>query len=109
MLKGFIAGAVLTIAAAIVGGYILIQSGLIPANADATPGQLETWIANTSLDALLSREAPKDPNPVAITDANLIDGINLFAQHCAICHGTAKGSETRHRPLRKVFIQNLLN
>jgi len=94
MLKGFIAGAVLTIAAAIVSGYIVIQSGLIPANADATPGPLETWIASTSLDALLSREAPKGPNPIAITDANLIDGINLFAQHCAICHGTAKGNES---------------
>ena len=94
MLKGFIAGAVLTIAAAIVSGYILIQSGLIPANADATPGPLETWIASTSLDALLSREAPKGANPIAITDANLIDGINLFAQHCAICHGTAKGNES---------------
>jgi thiosulfate dehydrogenase len=94
MLKGFVVGAVLTIAAAIVSGYILIQSGLIPANADATPGSLETWIANTSLDALLSREAPKDANPVATTDANLIDGINLFAKHCAICHGTAKGKES---------------
>jgi thiosulfate dehydrogenase len=94
MLKGFVAGAVLTIAAAIVSGYILIQSGLIPTNADATPGPLETWIASTSLDALLSREAPKGPNPVATTDANLIDGINLFAQHCAMCHGTAKGNES---------------
>lgn len=94
MLKAFLAGAMLIIAAAIVSGYILIQNGLIPANADATPGPLETWIASTSLDAILSREAPKDPNPVVTTDANLIDGINLFAQHCAICHGTAKGNES---------------
>ncbi|HKM68933.1 MAG TPA: cytochrome c [Stellaceae bacterium] len=26
-----------------------------------------------------------------MTDANLIAGIDLCGQHCAICHGTAKG------------------
>jgi hypothetical protein len=71
MLKGLIAGVALTAAAALVGGYILLQSGLIPANADATPGQMETWIARTSLDATLNREAPKGPNPIAMTDTNL--------------------------------------
>ena len=48
-------------------------------------------MARTSLDATLSREAPKGPNAVAMTDTNLIAGIQLFGQHCAICHGTAKG------------------
>ena len=92
MLKGFIAGIVFAAVAAVVGGYIVIQTGLIPANADATPGQLETWVASTSLDATLNREAPKGRNPVPLTDTNLIDGINLYAQHCTICHGTAKGN-----------------
>ncbi len=93
MLKAFIAGIVVTIAGAVAIGYLLLQSGHIPANADATPGPIESWIANTSLDATLTREAPKGHNPVATTDENLIDGINLYGQHCAICHGTAKGSE----------------
>ena len=88
MLKAVIAAIALTIAAALVGGYLILQSGLISANADATPGPVETWMARTSLDATLNREAPKDPNPVAMTDTNLIDAINLYAQHCAICHGT---------------------
>jgi thiosulfate dehydrogenase len=91
MLKAVIAAIALTIAAALVGGYLILQSGLISANADATPGPVETWMARTSLDATLNREAPKDPNPVAMTDTNLIDAINLYAQHCAICHGTANG------------------
>jgi mono/diheme cytochrome c family protein len=26
-----------------------------------------------------------------LTDANLVAGIDLYGQHCAICHGTAKG------------------
>jgi mono/diheme cytochrome c family protein len=44
------------------------------------------------LDATLDREAPKGPNPVALTDDNLVAAIELYGRHCAICHGTAKGT-----------------
>jgi len=72
----------------------VLRSGLIPTNADAKPGWLEIWAANTSLQATLAREAPKGPNPVALMDENLITGIDLYGHHCAICHGTAKGEAT---------------
>jgi len=75
MFRGLITGIVLTIAAALVGSYLVLQTGLIPANADAKPGPIEIWAAHTSLDATLDREAPTRPNPAAMTDANLIDGI----------------------------------
>ncbi len=91
MLKSFIAGVAATVAVALAGGYLILQSGYIPANADATPGPIEIWAAGKSLDATLDRLAPKGENPVALTDANLIAGVDLFAKHCAICHGTAKG------------------
>jgi mono/diheme cytochrome c family protein len=92
MARGFIAGVVATVLIAMVAGFVLLKSGLIPANADAKPGGLELWIAGTSLDATLGKEAPKGPNPVALTDANLVQGISLYGQHCAICHGTASGA-----------------
>jgi len=91
MLKGMVSGVVLTLAVAMIGAYALLQSGLIPANADATPGWLETWMARTSLDATLRRDAPTSQNPVALTEQNLVDGVHLFAQNCAVCHGSAKG------------------
>jgi mono/diheme cytochrome c family protein len=91
MLRAFVAGVAAVIVVALVGGYILLRSGLVPANADAAPGRLETWAAGTSLRATLAREAPKGPNPVALTDAHLVAGVGLYGQHCAICHGTAKG------------------
>jgi mono/diheme cytochrome c family protein len=100
MFRAFVWGVVLTILAGLGGGYAVLRAGLIPANADATPGPLETWAAHTSLDATLAREAPKGPNPVALTDANLIVGIDLYGQHCAICHGTAKG-EASASPIAK--------
>jgi thiosulfate dehydrogenase len=92
MVKGVILGVLLTLVVAAIGAYFLVGSGLIPANADGKPGQLEIWAAHTSLDATLRRDAPKGPNPVALTERNLLNGVHLFAQNCAICHGSAKGA-----------------
>jgi mono/diheme cytochrome c family protein len=87
----FIAGVLFAIVVTLAGGYFLLQSGYIPANADAKPGGVEIWAANTSLGATIRREAPSEPNPVALSDAHLIDGVKLYAQHCAVCHGTSAG------------------
>ena len=94
MLKGFIAGVIAAILVGVVGAYVVLESGLIPANADAKPGGCELWAAGTSLSATLRDQAPKGPNPVALTDSNLAQGIALYGQHCAICHGTAAGASS---------------
>jgi len=92
VLKGVVSGVALTLVVALIGAYALVQSGLIPANADAKPGRLETWMARASLDTTLRRDAPKEQNPVALTEQNLLEGVHLFAQNCAVCHGSAKGT-----------------
>ena len=104
MLKGVVSGVALTLVVALIGAYALVQSGLIPANADAKPGQLETWMARTSLNATLRRDAPKDQNPVALTEQNLLNGVHLFAQNCAVCHGSAKG-DASSSPIAKGLYQ----
>jgi len=104
MLKGVASGVALTLAVALIGTYSLVRSGLIPANADAKPGRLETWMARTSLDATLRREAPSSPNPVTLTEQNLLNGVHLFAQNCAVCHGTAKGTASSS-PIAKGLYQ----
>ncbi len=92
MLKGFITGVIATLAIFAIVAYIGVTQGLlIPANADASPPALERWAASRSLHATLAREAPKEANPVALTDANLIDGIKLYGANCAACHGAANG------------------
>jgi thiosulfate dehydrogenase len=103
MLRGFIAGIAASVVLILIGAYGLLQSGLIPANADATPGNLETWAASTSLNATVQREAPKGANPVSLTDVHLMDGIKLYAQHCAICHGTATGDESASPVARGLY------
>lgn len=94
MLKGVLFGVALTIGVTLIGGYLLVNSGLITANADAKPGGLELWMAGTSLDATLDRYAPKEQNPVALTDQNLLEGVRLFGENCAVCHGSAKGANS---------------
>jgi thiosulfate dehydrogenase len=93
-------GVLVAIIVILAGGYVVLRNGLIPVNADASPGWFDTWAADTSLDATLDREAPKGANPVELTDGNLIAGIELYREHCASCHGTAKG-EASASPVAK--------
>jgi len=92
-MKGFLLGILLTLVAGALLAFLLVQTGKVPANADAAPGKLETWAASTSLGATLAREAPTIADPVAPTDDNLRAGIALFATNCAVCHGSSKGDE----------------
>jgi len=87
--SGLVLGILLSIAVAIIGGYVFITSGMMPANADARPGHLETWAAKTSLNVTVKREMPQGPGPVALTDQNFQRGIKLYAQNCPCCQGIA--------------------
>jgi mono/diheme cytochrome c family protein len=91
LLKGAALGAAAAAAALCFALYLAATRGLIPANADAKPPALEKWIARRALDAAILREAPKGGNPVPLTDANLLEGIKLYAANCALCHGAADG------------------
>ena len=104
MLKGVVLGVALTFAVALVGGYSLMRGGLIQANADAKPSRLETWMARTALNATLRRDAPRGQNPVVLTEQNLVNGVHLFAQNCAVCHGSAKGTASSS-PIAKGLYQ----
>lgn len=92
MLKAFFVGVIITIVAVAACIYVILAKGVIPAGADSGPVPLEKWAARLSLHATISQQAPNTPNPVQLTDANLIAGIQLYGQHCAICHGTADGN-----------------
>jgi len=105
MFRGFFAGVLVTIIIIVACGYFALRGGVIPANADAIPGPLENWAARTSLRAVLIAEAPTTPNPIALTDENLIAGIDLYGKHCAICHGTAKGEPSATPVARGLYPQ----
>lgn len=88
-MKKFLAGVIVILVVLVVGAYAFISFGCMPANADGKPPWIEKWMARKSLHASIQREAPKGPVPVALNDANLTAGVNLYAQNCAVCHGAS--------------------
>ena len=87
-MRAFIFGVIFTVVAIFVVVLIVAQFGLFPTNADVTPSGMERHMAMTALDASMEHHAPQIPNPVPVTDQNLIDGIKLYTMNCALCHGT---------------------
>jgi thiosulfate dehydrogenase len=94
MARGVVIGVIATLVAMALCAYLGIIAGVMPANADASPSRLERWIAGRSLHATLAREAPRGANPVPLNDQNLIAGIRLYAENCAVCHGGADAKPT---------------
>lgn len=93
ILSGFVLGILVTLAVLVLGAYITITQGLIPANADSSAPRIERWAANTSLHAVF-RKLPQRQNPLPANDQTLLAGIKLYAQNCAYCHGDASGKAT---------------
>lgn len=93
MFKGFLAGALFVVLVLAIGGYAALRSGAVPANADARPPKFERWAARMSLRATLVR-APSVNNPLPASDENLVAGVKLYGQNCAVCHGDASGKPT---------------
>jgi mono/diheme cytochrome c family protein len=87
-MRAFILGVIFTIVLLFVAGLLIAQFGLFPTNADTAPPSFERRIAMSAMDASMERHAPRIPNPVPVTDNNLIDGIKLYTMNCAVCHGT---------------------
>ena len=75
----------------VVFAFVMVRFGFVPANADAKPSALERWAARTSLNAMVRRDAPREPNPLPLNEANLIAGIKLYGTNCLVCHGAADG------------------
>ena len=90
-MKAFFATLVALVAAGLIGAYVFISMGAMPANADAPPSALESWAAKRSLHATIAREAPKGAPPLKPADETLLAGVRIYAENCAVCHGAADG------------------
>jgi thiosulfate dehydrogenase len=91
-MRGFIGGLV---AAVVVAGLLLfgvVETGAVPAGADAPMLPGERWASHTALNATIAREAPKAPYPYTATDADIAQGAKLYVQNCAVCHGSGSGT-----------------
>jgi mono/diheme cytochrome c family protein len=87
-MRAFVLGIVFTVVVAFIVALLVAQFGLFPTNADAMPSGLERHVAMSAMDASMERHAPQTPNPVPVTDGNLVDGMKIYTMNCAVCHGT---------------------
>ena len=90
----FLGGFVSCIVFLVCIGIIGVFSGFIPANANAKPSRFERTIAHISLNATIRRKAPQGAAPIAASPENLTEGVRLYGENCAVCHGTSAGKMT---------------
>jgi mono/diheme cytochrome c family protein len=85
----FLGGIIFTLVVLTVAVFFAIKAGMVSANADSKPPALERRVANTALAVALKRDIKGLKNPIQPSDENLITGVHLYAENCAICHGAS--------------------
>jgi mono/diheme cytochrome c family protein len=96
----------------IAAGAMMLHNGL---SARATPTALETFLAQNAHRLSIPSGASNMHNPTEITDLNLREARQHFADHCASCHANdgsgdtmyGKGLYPKPPDLRKSETQNL--
>ena len=66
---------------------VVLRSGYVPFVASTSPSAVETRLARMALDASLRRSARTLHNPLPATEANLMQGMQIYKVGCANCHG----------------------
>jgi thiosulfate dehydrogenase len=81
-LTGLIVGVLLIPA----GLYFYFSGGYAPVATSAMALPFEKMLAGMALHARLAKEMPKTV-PIEATEVNLLAGVALYKEHCAVCHG----------------------
>jgi thiosulfate dehydrogenase len=92
-MKTLLLGLVLGVAAVVAGAYLYFSLGFAPVATSAPPMPFEERMANMALHARIAKEAPSAV-PVPADEANLLNGAQLYSEHCAVCHGLNGRPET---------------
>ncbi|MHB8413142.1 MAG: c-type cytochrome [Candidatus Acidiferrales bacterium] len=87
MMRGFILGIIVTIVVIAGVGLLVAVTGHITMRADILPMAMEKSLAMRAMDANVERNAPKIADPIQPTEQNLVDGAEIYAFKCAMCHG----------------------
>ena len=88
-MRGFFNGIVFTLALLVAAAVAGVFVGALPSGADVKPLPVEKKAANISLHATIARETRGVTNPLQPTDDNLLAGVKLYGDNCAVCHGTS--------------------
>jgi thiosulfate dehydrogenase len=92
-MRGFILGIVLTILTLVVGGFLFIRSGGVSLATTAAPLPLEETVAGMALRASIGN-ATEQKDPLPFGDENMMAGVSVYKENCAVCHGIPEHSPT---------------
>lgn len=98
LLLPFVIGLIIGLLILPICGYLYVRLGFMPVATEGPSLPLEKWVAHTSLNATISKQAPHEAK-FPPSDENLIAGATIYRDTCAVCHGmkdqpktpTAKG------------------
>jgi mono/diheme cytochrome c family protein len=95
MQRSFASAVLLVVTGALLLG-IAIGVYLVTADASARPqpGRIEMLAAHAIRGIAISTRARRLTNPVAVSDVVLKEGMEHFADHCAVCHGNDGSGDT---------------
>ncbi len=66
--------------------YLYVKLGFLSLDTTAKPLPGEELMAHTALNASIG-SAKDRPDPLTVTDDNLLAGAKEYREHCAVCHG----------------------
>lgn len=66
--------------------YAYFAMGIAPVATSAAPMPFEKMLAHKALNARIDKEMPKSA-PIQADEANYLAGVQVYRQHCAVCHG----------------------
>jgi len=76
---------------ALAGAAAFVSGGI---SARQNPGSIELAVAPKLRSLAIPREAREQKNPAADSPAVIKEGMEHFADHCAVCHGNDGGGDT---------------
>jgi thiosulfate dehydrogenase len=85
-LPKFLAGFVIGIVVLPILFFYYCQSGSAPVATSALPMPFERSLARMALHSRIEKEMPKTV-PVSADETNLAEGVKIYREHCAFCHG----------------------
>ncbi len=92
-MRGFVLGVIATIVILVVGVCLFLRGGGFSLAATGPLLPLEETVAKMALRASIG-DAAGQKDPLSFDDNNMLAGVNLYKEHCAVCHGAPERPRT---------------
>lgn len=76
------------------GGFVVIETGFVPINADVAPSRLENDLLPVAVRASVARRSSELSGTFAPTQEDLLGGAEIYKSLCAQCHGRLNGRQS---------------